>query len=383
MLESCEFTVSVSEEDVMAFAKLSGDWNPLHVNAEYAATTEYGGPIVHGALVMAFASRVLGMYIPGTECVILSIKARFPHAVRYPAEIVVGGFLQHLNSTGSLGRVLVTAKLCNTEELVLDASVDFMLHVAEQPEPGVSTAVMVPTHGGAATGARRLLVTGGTGGLGSGVIEILREEYALTCLTRRNPAADIANSSAQYVQVDLDDQNELDVFLRDTDPSEFYGIVHMSSPTASKAFASDDAPGAELQLRHAVVVPLALTKWARRPGSQVRRLVLVGSQFGNRLPQAKLGTYTIAKGAMETMASVLVADLAGQHATVNVIALGPTSVGMNDDVSARTLASLATTSGTGRICTASDLANLIVYLLSEAGEQVNGCVIPVDGGVMR
>jgi acyl dehydratase len=47
---------TVTEADVLRFAALSGDFNPLHMDAHYAATTQFGGRIAHGMLVMSIAS---------------------------------------------------------------------------------------------------------------------------------------------------------------------------------------------------------------------------------------------------------------------------------------------------------------------------------------
>ena len=50
---------TVTETDIVAFAGLSGDYNPLHVNEEYCKTTIFGGRIAHGPLVYAIAAGLL------------------------------------------------------------------------------------------------------------------------------------------------------------------------------------------------------------------------------------------------------------------------------------------------------------------------------------
>ena len=50
---------TVTEADIVAFAGLSGDYNPLHVNEEYCKTTIFGGRIAHGPLVHAIAAGLL------------------------------------------------------------------------------------------------------------------------------------------------------------------------------------------------------------------------------------------------------------------------------------------------------------------------------------
>ena len=47
---------TISEADIMAFAGLSGDWNPMHVDAEYAKTSPFGQRVAHGLLGLSIAS---------------------------------------------------------------------------------------------------------------------------------------------------------------------------------------------------------------------------------------------------------------------------------------------------------------------------------------
>lgn len=57
--------VRFHQKDVDKFAEISGDNNPIHVNAEYAAKTPFGKPIVHGFFAGAVFSKVFGTQWPG------------------------------------------------------------------------------------------------------------------------------------------------------------------------------------------------------------------------------------------------------------------------------------------------------------------------------
>ena len=59
------WTHDVTAEDVDAFARLSGDVNPLHMEAEFARRHGFRGRVVHGVLLSAYLSRVLGTRLPG------------------------------------------------------------------------------------------------------------------------------------------------------------------------------------------------------------------------------------------------------------------------------------------------------------------------------
>ena len=63
--QSAEFTKKVTEEDVMKFAEVTGDYNPIHVNSEYAKTQMFGKQVAHGALSSGLISAVLGTKLFG------------------------------------------------------------------------------------------------------------------------------------------------------------------------------------------------------------------------------------------------------------------------------------------------------------------------------
>ena len=62
---------------VRAFAELSGDVNPVHLDADYAATTRFGRPIVHGLLTASLISTVVGTRLPGQGSIYVSQTLRF------------------------------------------------------------------------------------------------------------------------------------------------------------------------------------------------------------------------------------------------------------------------------------------------------------------
>lgn len=81
----------VTAEEVDSFARLSGDVNPLHLDDAFGQQHGFRGRVVHGALVSAFISRILGTELPGPGCLWLSQSMRFarPVYVADPIEVVV------------------------------------------------------------------------------------------------------------------------------------------------------------------------------------------------------------------------------------------------------------------------------------------------------
>ncbi|MDN9009515.1 MaoC family dehydratase [Brevibacillus laterosporus] len=63
--QSASFSRTMTETDFVMFAGLSGDYNPIHVDKEYAGDTRFGQRISHGLLTASLLSRLLGMHLPG------------------------------------------------------------------------------------------------------------------------------------------------------------------------------------------------------------------------------------------------------------------------------------------------------------------------------
>lgn len=73
---------TVSEADILMFAGVSGDTNPMHLDAEFAASTRFGGRIAHGMLSASYLSTVFGTRLPGPGCIYLSQSLRFKAPVK-------------------------------------------------------------------------------------------------------------------------------------------------------------------------------------------------------------------------------------------------------------------------------------------------------------
>jgi 3-hydroxybutyryl-CoA dehydratase len=82
MGQSAEVEHVVTDEDIQIFGKLSGDYNPLHFNEEWAKTTMFGGRIAHGLLTAAYISTAIGMHLPGPGTIYIGQNMRFLGPVR-------------------------------------------------------------------------------------------------------------------------------------------------------------------------------------------------------------------------------------------------------------------------------------------------------------
>jgi 3-hydroxybutyryl-CoA dehydratase len=79
---TASYAKTVTEADVVLFAGVSGDNNPVHMNEEFAKETMFQGRIAHGMLSASFISTVLGTKLPGPGCIYLSQNLKFRAPVR-------------------------------------------------------------------------------------------------------------------------------------------------------------------------------------------------------------------------------------------------------------------------------------------------------------
>jgi acyl dehydratase len=75
--EKASVTHVFSQADIVEFARLSGDTNPVHLDTEAARVLGFPGTIVHGMLAAGLISRVLGTVLPGSGTIYLSQELRF------------------------------------------------------------------------------------------------------------------------------------------------------------------------------------------------------------------------------------------------------------------------------------------------------------------
>ena len=71
----------ITEADINDFAKISGDFNPIHIDEEYAKNTRYKKKIAHGLMSASFFSALFGTKLPGSGCVYTSQSLRFKRPI--------------------------------------------------------------------------------------------------------------------------------------------------------------------------------------------------------------------------------------------------------------------------------------------------------------
>lgn len=109
---------TVMNEDVIGFANLSGDHNPIHLSEHFARKTRFGERIAHGLYTASLISAVLGMYLPGPGAVYLSQTLNFRGPVRIGDVVTISVEVAELVPEGR--RVLLRCECLVDNKVVLD-----------------------------------------------------------------------------------------------------------------------------------------------------------------------------------------------------------------------------------------------------------------------
>jgi 3-hydroxybutyryl-CoA dehydratase len=97
--QSADLVRTVGEADIIAFAAVTGDNNPVHLDADYAATTPFGERIAHGMLSAGYISAVIGTQLPGPGAIYMSQSLRFKRPVKIGDEVTARATITEIDAT--------------------------------------------------------------------------------------------------------------------------------------------------------------------------------------------------------------------------------------------------------------------------------------------
>ena len=124
------FAKTVTEADIVMFAGVSGDTNPVHINQLFAEGTMFKGRIAHGMLSASFISTVVGTRLPGPGCIYINQSLRFRAPVKAGDTVVARATVKEI--LPERRRVVLTTVCTVGETVVIDGEATMM--VANRPE---------------------------------------------------------------------------------------------------------------------------------------------------------------------------------------------------------------------------------------------------------
>jgi 3-hydroxybutyryl-CoA dehydratase len=126
---TASFVKTITQSDIVLFAGLSGDDNPIHLNHEFAALTAFEGVIAHGMLTASLISTVLGTRLPGPGCIYLRQQLAFRAPVKAHDTVVARVTVREIDHARQ--RVVLDCECSVREKVVLSG--DALMRVDRRP----------------------------------------------------------------------------------------------------------------------------------------------------------------------------------------------------------------------------------------------------------
>jgi 3-hydroxybutyryl-CoA dehydratase len=359
-----EFERDISVEDIVSFAGLSRDWNPLHTNEDYARQTNYGRRIVHGAFQVGLASAMAGMYLPGREVVVGGFQCRFPAPLFYPSRVRVQGEVMAWSSQSAAGSLRVRIAEIPSGVLTSEIHVSFSLHESRQD---ARSAAAEQTHAVDAGDKPIVLLTGASGGLGQTIAAVLADRYHVIGLIR----------SADLVSGDWEPAAE-----RQLQSRRLYGLVHAAWPAGpAGGLLEAELDAVKNQLEFGGVGTIRMARFLRsQSAAGGARMVVLGTTAATVKPALNMAAYSLGKAALEHTVRLLAPELARGNITINTIAPSFVPVGMNNAKTNRVVLTETAKVPLGKLCSPEDVARAIEFLLSPGAAFITGQLLPLTGG---
>lgn len=368
MMKHAQFIVEVTDKDRIQFANLSGDFNPLHIDDDYVKSTGFKKCILHGAFSAGIMSKMAGMYLPGTKCLLHSMKLDFKNPIYTPVSLDVQGTL--VKDFGEHGQVSVVIRDAKSGERLVDGSYEFGRHSADLHIAEIEALTDSKISFESNPSDAQVLITGAGGELGSS----LMRQLEFKCLgVSRSEAVGLT-----YVE-DLESSG----FADSVGPLS--AIVHCAWPKPLNEPLLGTSSDTKMLTEHHLAKPIreciALAKLLKEKGNPGAKLILIGSTFSAPGRHAwSFPYYSLSKSLVPILVKILALELGATGHRAIGVNYDMLDGGMNATVSKAAKIAAKDRSPIGKLPTMDEAALDLKWVLDNAGSLISGAVIDLSGG---
>ena len=122
---------TITDEDIFEFAKVSGDWNPIYVDDEYAENTIFGGRIVHDAFLIALISNMIANQLPGPGSILCRQEFVFLKPVRPEDTITISLEILSVAPCKHGNNIRLLIDICNQNSIEILSGETMVLYTKE------------------------------------------------------------------------------------------------------------------------------------------------------------------------------------------------------------------------------------------------------------
>jgi len=382
--ETYEERFTVDEATVERFAQVSGDHNPIHVDAEAAKAYGYPRKVAHGALLTAFLSQMIGTKVPGAGAVWMNQSIEWLSPVFVGDAVGLQVTVERI-STGTGILCLQVAATNQKGKLVMRGQAQVKLKEK-----------LIENAPAAMTMERVALVTGGSRGIGAAITRRLAAGGVTVALNYRTSADEAeqlveeirsAGGRAQAFRADLSDSVATMAMSEEIVQSfgRLDAVIHGASPGIQPTKITD-LRHSDLEAHFKVYITGALALLASAsPGMMGRRFgrfIFLGTSALFGMPPAGWAPYLVAKHALWGLVRSMSVELGPWGITSNMVSPTMTVTDLTADISARMKEVEARKSPMRRLAAVEDTAELVAFLVSDAAGYINGVNLPLTGGAV-
>ncbi len=379
----------ITAEDVEAFARLSGDYNALHIDEEFAARTEFTQRVVHGFLHASLLSTLVGTKLPGRGALYVSQTIQFTRPVFIGDTVEARATIEKIDEETRL--VTLRTQIAKTDGtcVLSGTALVKLLRLAEERSRPTDTA---PAPKGRLLQGRTALVTGASRGIGRAIARLFADQGASVWVNyhRSRTAAESlekeildAGGSCRLIRADVMDDVDVRQLAADIVASGALDIlVHNAGPKVkSAAFTelawSDLGSAYEEIVGSAFRVTQALLPSLKQSKGKIITILTsaaLGRTSYHWLP------YVAAKSALHAMCKNLAQELGPQGVTINMISPSMVDTDLTANIPDRMRNAMVSRTPLRRLANVDDVAGAALLLASPHASFITGENLLVTGG---
>lgn len=379
----------ITAEDVEAFARLSGDYNALHIDEEFAARTEFTQRVVHGFLHASLLSTLVGTKLPGRGALYVSQTIQFTRPVFIGDTVEARATIEKIDEETRL--VTLRTQIAKTDGtcVLSGTALVKLLRLAEERSRPRDTA---PAPKGRLLQGRTALVTGASRGIGRAIARLFADQGASVWVNyhRSRTAAESlekeildTGGSCRLIRADVMDDVDVRQLAADIVASGALDIVvHNAGPKVrSAAFTelawSDLGSAYEEIVGSAFRVTQALLPSLKQSKGKIITILTsaaLGRTSYHWLP------YVAAKSALHAMCKNLAQELGPQGVTINMISPSMVDTDLTANIPDRMRNAMVSRTPLRRLANVDDVAGAALLLASPHASFITGENLLVTGG---
>ena len=365
----------VLPEQVLKFAELSGDDNPIHVSPDQARDFGFNHSVAHGAILLAEISRIIGTELPGHGAFWTDINIEFLGPVYWGDTVTI--VMEVIQSSEAINMVKQKIEVSKHRQKILSGTcrvVCLQKLNRRFPMPEIAN--------------RTALVTGGSRGLGLAIVkELLQEGYKVISLSRQESDS-LRQLAEEYHQLrilchDLCQLSSIASEISGVDLAAVNVIIHAAGPLPLRRKLHPDlyqeiAVFTDIYLNSLIRLIAICSRNMKK--NKYGRIVTIGTSFILGTPPADMYSYVVAKEALWGLTKSLAVEYGRYGITANMVSPSMMITDMTADIPNAVKYNEAQSNPLKRLVEPEEVAKTVKFLCGADATFINGANIPITGG---